>query len=159
MREDTGEQTGEAARGEAGEPVGVAQESAWLQPGEASSSSVQASSEPEDLHGFLEMLKQRPDVIGYVLRDKAATNIELKDPTKLIEYAILSSASIDAGEELSQIFYIGNVKRVVVSGKNVQVISLTMGENKVSVFIEKDADPCEVLEKLENFKSRRFMGL
>lgn len=30
---------------------------------------MEQPSEPEDLRGFLEMLKERPDVIGYVLRD------------------------------------------------------------------------------------------
>ncbi|MEM0314437.1 MAG: hypothetical protein QXQ41_07820 [Candidatus Bathyarchaeia archaeon] len=140
--------------GEAQETI-TSEEPTGLQPQEPSAG-VEQPPEPMDLHGFLEMLKQRPDVVGYVLRDNKATNIELKDPTKLIEYAILSSASIDAGEELSQIFYIGNVKRIMVSGKNVQVISMTMGENKISVFMERDADPGEVLEKLENYKSQRF---
>lgn len=40
-----------------------------------------------------------------------------------------------------------------------QVISPIMGENKISVFMENDADPGEVLEKLENFKSRKFTAL
>jgi len=46
----------------------------------------------------------------------------------------------EASEELSNTFELGNVKHVVVEGNTVKLLSFTVGENKVSVFMEKDVN-------------------
>jgi hypothetical protein len=38
-----------------------------------------------------------------------------------------------------------------VEGKEVKVLSFTVGENKVSIFMEKNTDPEKVLKKLGQF--------
>jgi predicted regulator of Ras-like GTPase activity (Roadblock/LC7/MglB family) len=43
---------------------------------------------------------------------------------------------------------LGEVKEILVEGKNVKVLSLAVGENKVSIFLEKDADCEKILRKL-----------
>jgi len=106
----------------------------------------------EDLKASLEEIKGYDGVIGYILRNSTSAAIDLKDPSKLIEYAILSSSSIDAGEELSELFNLGDVKHIVIGGKNIKVLSLAFGENKISVFLEKNADLEKVLEKLQSFR-------
>ncbi|MEM2953829.1 MAG: hypothetical protein QXU21_06105 [Candidatus Bathyarchaeia archaeon] len=107
----------------------------------------------EDLKTSLEEIKGYDGVIGYILRNSTSAAIDLKDPSKLIEYAILSSSSLDAGEELSKLFHLGAVKHIVIDGKNIRALSLTSGENKISVFLEKNADLKKVLEKLNFFRS------
>ena len=102
-----------------------------------------------NLRANLDEIKTYDGVIGYILRNSTSAAIELKDPTKLIDYAIISSSALDAGEELSKLFDLGAVKDIVVEGKGVKVLSLTIGENRISIFLEKDADCEKILRKLQ----------
>jgi predicted regulator of Ras-like GTPase activity (Roadblock/LC7/MglB family) len=101
-----------------------------------------------DFRANLEEIKTWNGVIGYILRNTTSAAIDLKDPTKIIDYAILSSSALDAAEELSMFFNLGKVKHIVVEGRDIKVLSLTLEENKISIFLEKDADCERVLKKL-----------
>jgi len=101
-----------------------------------------------NLRANLEEIKTYDGVVGYILRNSTSAAIELKDPTKIIDYAIISSSALDAGEELSKLFDLGAVKDIVVEGKGVKVLSLIVGENRISIFLEKDADCEKILKKL-----------
>ncbi|MEM4703645.1 MAG: hypothetical protein QXJ02_01040, partial [Candidatus Bathyarchaeia archaeon] len=94
----------------------------------------------QDIRGMLEEIKNYEGVVGYILRNTTSAAIDLKDPTKIIDYAILSSASIDAGQELSELFNLGSMKHVVVEGKHTKMLSFTVDENRISIFMEKNAD-------------------
>jgi predicted regulator of Ras-like GTPase activity (Roadblock/LC7/MglB family) len=96
----------------------------------------------------LEEIKTWNGVIGYILRKTTSAAIDLKDPTKIIDYAILSSSALEAAEELSKVFDLGKATHIVVEGREIKVLSLTLGENKINVFLEKDADCEKVLKKL-----------
>jgi predicted regulator of Ras-like GTPase activity (Roadblock/LC7/MglB family) len=112
---------------------------------------IEEASTTEDLRASLEEVKGYEGVIGYILRNSTSAAIDLKDPSKLIEYAILSSSAIDAGEELSELFNLGDVKNILVDGKTIKVVSFAVGDNKISIFIEKDADIERILKKLHRF--------
>jgi predicted regulator of Ras-like GTPase activity (Roadblock/LC7/MglB family) len=101
-----------------------------------------------NLRASLEEVKSYEGIIGYILRNSTSASIDLKDPTKIIDYAIISSSALDASEELSKFFDLGKVKNALVEGKKVKVLSLTVGENRISVFMEKDGDWERVLRKL-----------
>jgi predicted regulator of Ras-like GTPase activity (Roadblock/LC7/MglB family) len=98
------------------------------------------------LRAKLEEIKSSEGVTGYILRNTHSATIDLKDPTRLIDYAILSSSAIDASEELSGLFDLGNVSSIVIEGKSIKMLSLTVDENKISIFAEKNVD-CEALRK------------
>lgn len=102
----------------------------------------------DSLRSCLEEVKTYDGVIGYILRNATSATIDLKDPANIIDYAILSSSAFDASEELSELFDLGDVVSVVIEGKDVKVLSLTVNENKVSVFLEKNADVTRVSKKL-----------
>ena len=101
-----------------------------------------------NLRANLDEIKAYDGVVGYILRNSTSAAIDLKDPTKIIDYAIISSSALDACEELSKLFDLGAVKDVVVEGKGVKVLSLIVGENRISIFLEKDADCEKILRKL-----------
>ena len=103
-----------------------------------------------NLRANLEEINAYDGVIGYILRNSTSAAIELKDPTKLIDYAILSSSALDASEVLSEDFNLGTMKSIIVEGKDVKVLSLTVNENRVSVFMEKEANCEKVLRKLHS---------
>jgi predicted regulator of Ras-like GTPase activity (Roadblock/LC7/MglB family) len=107
----------------------------------------------EESHGNnlrtnLEEIKTYDGVIGYILRNSTSAAIDLKDPTKLIDYAILSSSALDASEALSEDFNLGDVKSIIVDGKDVKVLSLTVSDNRISVFMDKEANSEKILKKL-----------
>jgi len=107
-----------------------------------------APSATDKLRASLEELKGYEGVIGYILRNSTSAAIDLKDSSKLIEYAILSSSALEAGEELSETLNLGEVKSILVEGKEVKILSFTVGENKVSIFMEKNADLEKFLKKV-----------
>jgi len=100
------------------------------------------------LRASLEEIKKYDGVMGYIRRDTTSASIDLKDPTKIIDYALLSSLAFDAGKDLSELFDIGDVKDTLVWGTNVKMLSVIIGENKISVFMEKNADTEKVLARL-----------
>ena len=107
-------------------------------------------SHDNNLRANLEEIKTYDGVIGYILRNSTSAAIDLKDPTKLIDYAILSSSALDASEALSEDFNLGDVKSIIVTGKNVKVLSLTVSDNRISVFMDKEANSEKVLRKLHD---------
>jgi len=97
-----------------------------------------------DLRARLEEIKGREGVIGYILRNSHSASIDLKDPARIIDYAILSSSALDTSEEISELFNLGDIKSIVVEGKNVKTLSMIIDENRISIFMDKNVD-CENL--------------
>lgn len=102
----------------------------------------------DDLRSSLEEIKAYEGVIGYILRNSASAAIDLKDPSKIIDYAILSSSAFEASEELSELFKLGEVTNIVVLGEEHEMLSLTVDENKISIFMEKDAGHEKIVKRL-----------
>jgi len=102
-----------------------------------------------NLRANLEEIKNYDGVVGYILRNTTSASIDLKEPAKIIDYAILSSTAFDATEEVSDLFELGAVKCIIVNGKNVKMLSLTVEQNKISIFMENNADTEKVLETLK----------
>ena len=100
-----------------------------------------------DLRKKLETLKNHNGVLGYIMRNSTYASIDLDDPTKIMDYALLSSSIVDACEEISQICGLGGIKSIVVEGKNVKMLVLTANEKTISVFMERNVDS-ELLRKI-----------
>ncbi|MGC8939404.1 MAG: hypothetical protein ACP5IM_02480 [Candidatus Bathyarchaeia archaeon] len=108
---------------------------------------VEGTVDVGDLRAVLEEIKGYDGVIGYILRNSTSAAIDLKDPSKIIDFAILSSCALDASEEVAELFTLGKVKNVVVEGGNVKALSLTAGDNRISVFMERNADANRILKR------------
>jgi predicted regulator of Ras-like GTPase activity (Roadblock/LC7/MglB family) len=111
---------------------------------------IESSTCDDKLRENLEEIKNYDGVVGYILRNTTSASIDLKEPAKIVDYATLSSTAFAAAEELSRLFEFGDVKDIVVDGKNLKMLSLAVDENKISVFMENNADVEKVLKKLEN---------
>lgn len=100
-----------------------------------------------DLRAKLKEIGGHEGVIGYILRNSHTATIDLRDPARIIDYAILSSSAIDTGKELSDLFNIGNIKSIIVEGKKTKILTMIINENRISIFMEKNADS-EILRKI-----------
>ena len=101
-----------------------------------------------DLAASLVEIRKLDGILGYILRNNTSAIIDLTEQDKIIDYAIISSSSIDAGQALSELFDLGQAKNVAVEGKNMKMLSFTLEENKISVFMDKNVDSEKILKKL-----------
>jgi predicted regulator of Ras-like GTPase activity (Roadblock/LC7/MglB family) len=89
------------------------------------------------LHESLKDIKARAGVIGYILRSSDSASIDLKDPTKIIDYAVLSSTALEAGEDLSKTFELGEIQNVLLEGNDAKILSLKVEDQRLSIFMER----------------------
>lgn len=96
----------------------------------------------------LEKIKDEEGMIGYILRNTKLASIDLKDPSKLIDYAMLSSSMFETAEELATLFSLGAIKQVYLEGEEAKVLSITMGENRLNLFTDHKANPRDIAKKI-----------
>ena len=96
----------------------------------------------------IEKIRAKEGIIGYILRNSTSASIDLKDPTKIIDFAILSSSAFEACMELSKTFELGDVKHMLMEGNTIKLLSFTAQGNKVSVFMEKNVDHNRIFKDL-----------
>lgn len=101
-----------------------------------------------DLRTVLDRIKIREGVIGYILRASTSASVDIKDPSKIIDYAVLSTSALEAAENLSEAFALGKMGNIVVEGKDLKVLLLIIGEHRVSVFLEKNIDHHAIYREL-----------
>jgi predicted regulator of Ras-like GTPase activity (Roadblock/LC7/MglB family) len=101
-----------------------------------------------DLSKNLAEIRKAEGVVGYILRSTTAATIDLKEPEKLVEYAILSSQILDSSREISELFELGDVESTLIEGKEIKALCLVIGENKISIFMEKNADHADILKRV-----------
>lgn len=100
------------------------------------------------LRASLDEIKTFEGVKGYIMRNTTSAAIDLNDPSKIVDYAILSSSAFDATQELAPIFELGDTKEILVEGKTVKMLSVVADGNKISIFMEKNVDCEKILKKL-----------
>ena len=101
-----------------------------------------------DLRVTLENINTKKGVIGYILRGPTSASVDVKDPSRIIEYAVLSAAAFESSESLSHLFGLGKIRNVVLESKDVKILCLTIGDNRLSVFMEKTVDHNSIYKKL-----------
>jgi len=102
-----------------------------------------------DLRSMLDDIKPRQGIIGYIIRGPTSASVDIKDPSKIIDYAALSSEAAESSENLSNTFGLGKVCYVILEGKNLKVLSLTKGEQQISIFMEKNVDHDQIYKEIE----------
>jgi len=115
---------------------------------EKAQSLAEKDEETEILKTKLESIKDMPEVIGYILRNSRSATIDAKDPTKIIDYAMLSAAMIETAEKLVEIFQLGEAEKIVLEGNAAKLLSFSIGENSISVFMKKNAKEDKILRNL-----------
>ena len=101
-----------------------------------------------DLSKSLAEIRKRDGVVGYILRSTSSATIDLKEPAKIVEYAILSSQVLDSSREISDLFDLGDVKSILIEGKEIKALCMVIGENKISIFMEKNAYHADILKRV-----------
>ena len=106
--------------------------------------------EIQNLRRSLEEIKARDGVLGYILRASTSAAVDIKDPSKIIGYAALSASVLDSGEEISNIFNLGEIKTILLEGADTKILSLISDDHRLSVFMEKKFDHKELSDDLSS---------
>jgi predicted regulator of Ras-like GTPase activity (Roadblock/LC7/MglB family) len=102
----------------------------------------------KDLNEKLTKIRKNKGVIGYILRNTTSATIDLKEPEKIVEYAIFSSQVMDSSQEISDLLETGDVENVLIEGKENKVLCMKIDGNKISIFMEKDADDTDIQKQI-----------
>jgi predicted regulator of Ras-like GTPase activity (Roadblock/LC7/MglB family) len=101
-----------------------------------------------NLSASLTEIRKLKGVIGYILRSNTSAIIDLNEQDEIIEYAVLSSQMHDSSQEITKQFNLGETESILVEGKNVKVLCMSIGENKISVFVEKSATHAWIIKRI-----------
>ena len=101
-----------------------------------------------DLSSKLAEIRKDNGVTGYIIRNATSATIDLKEPEKIVEYALFSSQVLDSSQEISELYELGNIESILVEGKEKNALCINLDGNKISIFMEKDADQADILNKI-----------
>ena len=97
----------------------------------------------------LQKIKDQKGIIGYILRDSKSASIDLKDPIRIIDYAVLSSTVFDVSRNMSETLQMGEVNNIVVESKETKLLSMNINNNCLSIFMEKNVDHDKLYKSLK----------
>ena len=102
----------------------------------------------EELQEKLQEIKNQEGIIGYILRSKKSASINVKDPTKIIDYAILSSAVFDVSQNMTEALQMGEVDTIVVESEETKLLSMNINNHHLSLFMEKSVNHNKLYKNL-----------
>jgi predicted regulator of Ras-like GTPase activity (Roadblock/LC7/MglB family) len=100
------------------------------------------------LNAILAEIRIIEGVKGYILRNETSATIDLNEQDKIVNYAYLASQIMDSSQTITQLFPIGNLENIIVEGKNIKVLCVDKGGNKINVFMEKNTNHKDIIEKI-----------
>jgi len=103
----------------------------------------------EILQKKLQEIKDQEGIIGYILRGNKSAAIDLKDPTKIIDYAVFSSAVFDLSQNMTNTLQIGETDKIVVESEKTKLLSLNLNDNRLSIFMEKSVNHNKLYNELK----------
>jgi hypothetical protein len=96
----------------------------------------------------LQAVKEQEGILGYILRDSKSASVDLKDPTKIIDYALLSSTAREISQSMTESRQIGEVDTIVVESETTKLLSMNFNSHHISLFMNKDVDHNKLSRKL-----------
>ena len=102
----------------------------------------------KNLNNNLKNLNKLKGVLGYIIRNTSSATIDLKEPEKLVEYAIFTSQVMDSSMELAELFALGDLNTILVEGEELKVLIMMIKENKINLFMQKSVDHIELAKKV-----------
>ncbi|MGZ4851305.1 MAG: hypothetical protein ACXV2C_07995 [Candidatus Bathyarchaeia archaeon] len=100
------------------------------------------------LSASLEEIRKLKGVIGYIIRSNSSAIVDLTGPDKISEYALLTFEIHESCQNITNQLHLGEIETAIIEGKNVKVLCLIVGENKISVLMEKDANHAWIIKRI-----------
>jgi predicted regulator of Ras-like GTPase activity (Roadblock/LC7/MglB family) len=110
--------------------------------------SVGADNSFENLSVSLGEIRKLKGVLGFILRNDSSAIIDLNEQDQIIEYAILSTQIHDSCQEIAKQFNLGETESMLVEGIDIKVLCMAVGENRMSIFMEKKATHSWIIKRI-----------
>ena len=101
-----------------------------------------------NLSASLAEIRKLKGVMGYILRSETSAIIDVNEQDRIIDYAVLSSQISESSLELAKQFNLSDIESVLVEGKSAKVLCMSVGENKIVVFMEKTATHAWIIKRI-----------
>jgi predicted regulator of Ras-like GTPase activity (Roadblock/LC7/MglB family) len=101
-----------------------------------------------NLAASLAEIRKLKGVMGYILRSNSSAIVDLTENDKVNQYAILSWQIQESGSAIAKQFNLTGVESVLVEGKKVKVLCMSMGENRMSIVMEKTAMHAWIIKRI-----------
>ncbi len=106
------------------------------------------SAEFAKLAASLAELRKLKGVAGYILRNNSSAIIDLPKQMPIADFALLTYQISESTEEMAKQFNLADIESVVVEGKDLKVLCLAFGKNKVDLFMEKTAGHAWMVKRI-----------
>jgi predicted regulator of Ras-like GTPase activity (Roadblock/LC7/MglB family) len=103
----------------------------------------------EELQEKLQEIKDQEGVIGYILRGTKSASIDLKDPTKIVDYAVLSSTVFDASADMAEALEMGEPQKIVIESGETKLLSMNAKNHRLSIFMKKNVNHNKLYNSLK----------
>lgn len=103
----------------------------------------------EELQEKLQEIRDQEGIIGYILRGAKAASIDLKDPKKIIDYAVLSSTVFDASHKMTEALQMGEPEKIVIESEETKLLSMNVNNHRLSIFMEKSVNHNKLYKNLK----------
>jgi len=100
------------------------------------------------LAASLSEIRKLNGVIGYILRNNTSAIIDLTEQEKITEWAILSSQIFESSNEIANQFHLADIESLLVEGKYVKVLCMSLGDNKIGIFMERTATHAWMIKRI-----------
>lgn len=111
--------------------------------------------EPEEPETDVETTQQKlqdimnqEGIIGYILRDEKSASVNLKDPAKITDYAILSATAFDVSHNMTETLQMGEVNTIIVESEETKLLSMNINNQRLSLFMQKNVDHNKLYKQL-----------
>jgi AbrB family looped-hinge helix DNA binding protein len=109
---------------------------------------VQEDSTYESLLTSAQEIRKNENVLGYILRGENNATVDLNEPSRIVEYAMLASQAFESSERMVDTFNLGKTRNVIVEGQSAKALCANLDRNKLCVFMKKTADHSWLLDLL-----------
>ncbi len=106
------------------------------------------SAEFSRLASNLVELSKLEGVVGYILRSNSSAVINLPKQVSIADLALLTYQIFCSTGEMAKQFNMNDVESVLVEGKDLKVLCVAIGENKINVLLEKTTSHALVVKKI-----------
>jgi predicted regulator of Ras-like GTPase activity (Roadblock/LC7/MglB family) len=100
------------------------------------------------LAASLAEIRKLKGVKGYILRSNTSAILDLTEQEKISEWAILSSQISESSNEIAKQFNLADIESVLVEGKFVKVLCMSIGDNRIGIFMERAATHAWIIKRI-----------
>ena len=111
------------------------------------------SSDAEDssfasLGASLAEIRKLKGVVGYIMRSSTSAVLDIPDRERISPCALLSYQLHESCLDIAKQLSIAEIESVLVEGGSMKVLFVKIGENKISVFMEKTANHMWIIKRI-----------